>query len=469
MDKLIKVLLLALMVACFAPQSQAQFLDRLVKHAEKKIKREAENRTQRRVDRGINKSFDKAEEKIDGTVKKKKKRKKRRRDQDEQEDASQGANDHKQSNAYDNGDDDYSEYARSSRKNKGRQDTDGRPEQKKSKKKTHTPKVVWSKFDFVPGDEVIFEDAPSPMEENGEFPSRWDLVEGNAEIAEIDGETAIYIRERGGRIIPYLKNRKEDYLPDVFTIEMDLYFTPSYTYYSIFLYDKKNQKNKDMKEYGKISFYANGVETYDSGHKQLPGIGGVSHRFLQKGKDPVWRHFSIAYTRGKLKVYLDDTRLVNIPHFEGDPSGFTIYGSGNGNANEMRFIKNIRIAKGGVKYYDRVMQDGKIIANGIRFDVGKTTLKPESMGPINKIYKLMTKKPDLKFSVEGHTDTDGDDTANQTLSEGRAQVVMDKLVEMGISQDRLSSKGWGESKPIAGNDTPEGKANNRRVEFVVVK
>nr|PID60784.1 MAG: hypothetical protein CR986_03440 [Ignavibacteriota bacterium] len=135
----------------------------------------------------------------------------------------------------------------------------------------------------------------------------------------------------------------------------------------------------------------------------------------------------------------------------------------------MRFIKNVRIAKGGVKYYDRVMQDGKIIANGIRFDVGKTTLKPESMGPINKIYKLMNKKPDLKFSVEGHTDSDGNDAANQTLSEGRAKVVMDKLVEMGISKDRLNSKGWGESKPIAGNDTPEGKANNRRVEFVLVK
>lgn len=133
------------------------------------------------------------------------------------------------------------------------------------------------------------------------------------------------------------------------------------------------------------------------------------------------------------------------------------------------FIKNIRIAKGGVKYYDRVLQDGKIIANGIRFDVNKTTLRPESMGPINKIFALMQKKPELKFSVEGHTDADGDDSKNQTLSEGRAKTVMDKLIEMGIGADRLSSKGWGESKPIAGNDTPEGKANNRRVEFVVVK
>ncbi len=469
MGKLIKTLLLVCMVVCIVPQSQAQFLDKLAKHAKEKVKREAENRTQRRVDRGIDKSFDKAEEKIDGTTKKKKKRKKRNRDQNKQE-PSQGTNDREQSNTYDNSDDNYSEYARSSGENKGRQDADGRPDQKKSKKKTHTPKVVWSKFDFVPGDEVIFEDGPSPMEENGEFPSRWDLVKGNAEIAEIDGETAIYIRERGGKIIPYLKNRKEDYLPDVFTIEMDLYFVPSSTAYYLYLFDVKNQENQGMEtgDYGdsQISVRANSLGMRTTGNKYLPG---VQYADLEKGESPVWRHVSIAYTRGKLKVYLDDTRLINIPHFEGNPSGFTIIGYGNGANREMRFIKNVRIAKGGVKYYDRVMQDGKIIANGIRFDVGKTSLKPESMGPINKIYKLMTKKPDLKFSVEGHTDADGDDASNQTLSEGRAQVVMEKLVEMGISQDRLSSKGWGESKPIAGNDTPEGKANNRRVEFVVVK
>ncbi len=461
MYRLIKTLLLVLMVACIAPQSQAQFLDRLAKHAEKKIKREAENRTQRRVDRGINKSFDKVEEKIDGTVKKKKKRKKRRKDRDEQED-SQHKKNNQEGNTYSGGDDDYSQYARSAKKNRGSEDESSQPTQTVKNKK-HTPKVVWSKFDFVPGDEVIFEDAPSPMEENGEFPSRWDLVEGNVEIAEIDGETAIYMRERGGTIIPYLTNRKEDYLPDVFTIEVDLYFDPGVIYYELYLNDNKNQETE---HHNYISVGPNYVWTKMTERKYYPGTDAP---WLEENANPIWRHISIAYTRGKLKVYLDDTRLVNIPHYEKTPTGFTLKGNGNDDKGEMRFIKNVRIAKGGVKYYDRVMQDGKIIANGIRFDVGKTTLKPESMGPINKIYKLMTKKPDLKFSVEGHTDADGDDTANQTLSEGRAQVVMDKLVEMGINQDRLSSKGWGESKPIAGNDTPEGKANNRRVEFVVVK
>ena len=88
------------------------------------------------------------------------------------------------------------------------------------------------------------------------------------------------------------------------------------------------------------------------------------------------------------------------------------------------------------------------------------------MGPINKIYQLMVKNPDLKFSVEGHTDSDGDAASNLKLSKARGKTVMDKLISMGISPDRLKYNGFGESKPIDNNSTPEGKANNRRVEFV---
>ncbi len=415
--------------------TEAQFLKKLGEHAKRKIEQEAERRSKRRVDKKIDETFDEAEDTLDG----KKKRRTKRKEQADYENEEQ---------VYEEGE----EYTKEST-----------TQIEGGEKKKYTPKVVWSKFDFVPGDKVIFEDGPSPMEENGEFPSRWDLVEGNAEIAEIDGEPAIYMRERYGTIIPYLKNRKEDYLPEVFTIEMDLYFSPGIVYYELYLNDNKNQE-EEYNNY--ISVGPNYVWTEVTDRKYYPG---TDDPWLDDDASPIWRHISIAYTRGKFKVYMDDTRLVNIPHYEKSPTGFTLKGNGNGAEGEMRFIKNIRIAKGGVKYYDRVMQDGKIIVNGIRFDVNKTTLKPESMGPINKIYKLMSKKPDLKFSVEGHTDSDGSDANNQSLSEGRAKVVMDKLIEMGISKDRLSSKGWGESKPIAGNDTPEGKANNRRVEFVVIK
>ena len=78
----------------------------------------------------------------------------------------------------------------------------------------------------------------------------------------------------------------------------------------------------------------------------------------------------------------------------------------------------------------------------------------------------MKEKPEIIFSVEGHTDNVGDEEANQKLSEERAKAVVTKLVEMGITNDRLSAKGFGESKPLSDNHSPEGRANNRRVEFV---
>ncbi len=90
----------------------------------------------------------------------------------------------------------------------------------------------------------------------------------------------------------------------------------------------------------------------------------------------------------------------------------------------------------------------------------------KTMGIIDEIVEMMQEYPDLKFSIEGHTDSDGGDAVNMTLSKARGKAVMEKLIAMGISQDRLKSNGFGESKPLDHNTTPEGKANNRRVEFV---
>ena len=324
---------------------------------------------------------------------------------------------------------------------------------------THKPEVKWAKYDFVPGQTVIFEDGPAKDEENGEFPSRWDLFRGGAEIAEVDGEPVImFITDAGNMyskgIVPYLKDADKDYLPEIFTIEFDAYYPPKVynNRYYLSFYDRKNQKRCDIPQ---IEFNVNDIEA---------GSSESVYKGKERGNwDEIggWRHFSIAYTKGKLKVYMDDQRMINIPHAKGNPTGVTFAGN-----FENSFIKNIRIAKGGVKYYDRVLSDGKIVENGIRFDVNKATLKPESMGPINKIYKLMVKYPDLKFSVEGHTDSDGDAASNMKLSEARAKTVMNQLMAMGIAADRLKYKGLGESKPIGTNATPEGKANNRRVEFV---
>ncbi len=315
------------------------------------------------------------------------------------------------------------------------------------------PELTWSKYDFIPGDKIIFEDNQEG-EENGEFPSRWDLAKGTAENANFGGDNVIMLREGGTTIVPYLKNSNTDYLPDVFTIEFDLYY-PSGTF-NIYLYDKKNQRAPCTSS-NNVELWPTSMSLYPA-ESNIPNNGSIKNR---------WAHIAIAYTNGKIKGYIDDTRLINIPHLDCNPSGISLYAYHASDKNRY-YVKNIRIAEGGVKYYDRFLQDGKIVSNGIRFDVGKATLRPESMGVINEIYDLLKEHEDIKFSIEGHTDSDGDDTFNQKLSEDRAETVMNKLVSMGISKERLSAKGFGESVPIDTNTTAEGKANNRRVEFVKI-
>jgi OOP family OmpA-OmpF porin len=322
--------------------------------------------------------------------------------------------------------------------------------------KTASPVLSWSKYDFVPGDVVIFEDNLQ-NEQNGEFPSRWDLVNGNIEVAEFGGEKVIMMRDGQPTIVPYFKDPKEDHLPDVFTVELDLYY-PGGGSFDIYLYDRKNQEPGSPSGYTDLAVCNGNELKFSSSSSIYPG-----KKIYIKG----WMHISIAYTDGKLKAYMDDTRLINIPRVDFDPKGITLYTYHASNEN-LFYVKNVRIAKGGVKYYDRVMQDGKIIVNGIRFDVNKSTLKPESMGAINEIYNLMKDNPDLKFSVEGHTDSQGDDAFNMKLSQERAESVKNTLIKMGISPDRLTAKGWGESKPISNNASPEDMANNRRVEFVKI-
>ncbi len=335
--------------------------------------------------------------------------------------------------------------------NKGPEQPAGQSES--TDNKLSKPVLSWAKYDFIPGDNIIFEDNLI-NEENGEFPSRWDLQRGTAEIAQFGGENVIFLRGGAPCIVPYMKNSTEDYLPDVFTIEFDIYF--GYGYADIYLYDRKNQKPSSGSGEYKLTV------AYD--HMD---IGSFSSKLPQKVEKERWAHVSIAYTNGKLKAYLDDTRLINIPRLSVNPTGFSVY-SYHAKDDQPIYIKNIRLAEGGVKYYDRFLQDGKIISNAIRFDVGKATLKPESMGAINEIYTLLKEHPEINFSIEGHTDSDGDNTMNLQLSQRRAETVKNKLIEMGIDSSRLTSKGLGETMPLASNDTPESKANNRRVEFVKI-
>lgn len=387
---------------------------------EKKVENETNQRANQKVDQAIDKSFDKLEEGIGKLFGKKKKKNKNKTNSDQQQQQTISSEQETQQG----------------------------------------PQLNWAKYDFVPGDKIIFEDNLIG-EENGEFPSRWDLQYGNVEIAQFGGENVIMFMSGASCIIPYLKNSNKDYLPDIFTIEFDVYYDvePHSAKYYVFLYDKKNQTGSGQSlKY--ISLFPGGIE-FDVSSNLIEGGDGLWYN----RKNPFWRHVAIGFNIRSLKVYYDDVRMLNIPRLGFNPTGLSV--SIINTTNPVNFyMKNITIAEGGQKLYDKFLQDGKIVTNGIRFDVNKATIKPESMGVINSIYKILNDNPDLKFSIEGHTDSDGNDALNQTLSEKRAQSVMNMLVKMGISANRLSFKGFGESKPITDNSSAEGKANNRRVEFV---
>lgn len=108
-------------------------------------------------------------------------------------------------------------------------------------------------------------------------------------------------------------------------------------------------------------------------------------------------------------------------------------------------------------------------AKTILFDSGKSTFKKQTYTVLQSITSILKEYPTAKFSIEGHTDSDGSTASNQKLSEDRANAVVNYLVENGIDSSRLSSVGYGESKPIASNKTKAGKALNRRTEVNLVK
>lgn len=128
----------------------------------------------------------------------------------------------------------------------------------------------------------------------------------------------------------------------------------------------------------------------------------------------------------------------------------------------------IATPKEGMTLYDQIISQGKFVTRNILFDVGKSTIKPESFAEILKIATLMKDHPDLMFSIEGHTDADGDDNSNKILSQDRSDAIRTALIKMGIDDYRLEAKGWGESRPIDTNLSKEGKSNNRRVEFILL-
>ena len=342
----------------------------------------------------------------------------------------------------------------------------------KPKKQTES---AYAKSDFVPGDEIIFDDDFS-NERLGEFPSRWDLLGGYAEVGSLEGRKVISFTDDGyGEVQPLMKDQKH-FLPDVFTLEFDLYLGTGEgdgfadNEWSLIF------GNPDLPNWnGRVTWvdlwfrpWSGDVTMRWTAQKPNGGDDNAGEKDLSMFnpdsplKENAWNHFAFSFNKRAFKGYVNGLRIINIPSAK-VPSHFWFLHSG---AYKYGCISNVRLAKGAVPLYDRLASDGKIITYAITFETGKADLKPESMVEINRIAKLMQENPGLEFEVQGHCDATGSDKVNDPLSQKRAEAIVAALVEQGIAQARLTAVGKGSHQPIATNSTDEGRAKNRRVEFI---
>ena len=308
---------------------------------------------------------------------------------------------------------------------------------------------VWTNYDFVPGDRVIFFDdfSKSPT---GDFPQRLQFVEGNMEVAEWKGQKWLRAADDAKFEIPL-----SEPLPQRFTIEFDFYGPSSQNTLEM----RDGTDTQEEHDWVRLFWYLScGL------HNQKGEVAQV--------EVPVRVKERIAHCRimgdGKyIKVYVNEQRVANVPNSSFGRSNslpFRIWA----HPNDATMLTNFRIAEGGKKImYDQLMAEGKVVTQGILFASGSDEIRAESTPTLKEIGTMLKDHADLKVSIEGHTDNVGEDAANQDLSKRRAASVKAYLMEKyAIEESRLQSQGFGETKPVGSNDTPEGRQNNRRVELV---
>ena len=343
---------------------------------------------------------------------------------------------------------------------------------------TSGPKAleVYSKFDFVPGDEILFFDDFSD-DFIGDFPAKWN-TNGSGEVVSFDDGSGKWLELNPGGSTYYIANLSG--LPNDYTLEFDIESTgidrqTSSTAKLIVILD-----DNDGFGYGKNTAWSYlpfaqytpiGIRLWNQIEKERT-ISNTVEADLRTAmiNRP---HISIAVNEQRYRLYVNENKYVDVPRMIGPDSPlnylkFQLTGTKDG--KERVFVSNIKVAKGGEDLRRKLLAEGKISTNAILFDSGSANLQPASMGVIRQISQVLTQDTGMRLQIIGHTDSDGEQAANQSLSQARAEAVKQVLISVyNVSGDRLETAGKGESEPVSDNSSANGKAQNRRVEFIKIQ
>ena len=334
------------------------------------------------------------------------------------------------------------------------------------------------KSDFVRGSVILFED-DFANEQMGEFPSKWDISDGSLEVASVNGKKYAHSNASGGSVFSPLMENMQSYLPDVFTLEWEEFMCKpgdiDQMSWHIYFYQGDDELGNIYKMFRPGSPDVYGNYSFRKGSGASGEVtGDLRWNDLEKCvKFGQWNHFAISFNKRAFKYYINGNRVINLPNVAA-PSRFEFHVQ---DGYPYRGVGHVILAKGGAELYQRqttdlsavekaIAETGKFVTNNILFETGKATLKPESMAEIQKVADFMKKNPSVRFEVQGHTDNQGSDAVNDPLSQQRAEAVVNALEQLGCDPFNMRAVGKGSHEPVASNSTDEGRAKNRRVEFI---
>jgi outer membrane protein OmpA-like peptidoglycan-associated protein len=250
-------------------------------------------------------------------------------------------------------------------------------------------------------------------------------------------------------------------LPSNFTFEGDIFFSEHWEYVYWSFADKKGSDVLSIKARRNYTNLMLDVKAKNGQEFESLAANSLPEDFSQPIKLQVWCQ------NGRIRVYINSNRVVDVNQISLPPMNAPVADVGNANGTAYVGFRNIRIAESTPDFGKVIESSGRFVTHGILFDTDSDRIKPESAAVIQSIARGLEANPDLKVEIDGHTDSTGVAQHNTDLSRRRAEAVKAVLVsQFSIDAARLTTAGLGSSKPVAPNTTPEGKAQNRRVEFV---